>query len=225
MSERCEPKSQYVTVDAARQLYQSGDAAHDFDHVWRVTQLAVQLAAAEGADVEVVTVAALLHDVPVEHEAFRRQHAVAVRRAHHLAAAAFARDYLLKCDMPEPQIANVVHAIEAHRFRDQSIQPESLEAQCLYDADKLDSMGAIGVARAFAYAGSHNSRLYTTAWRDVPPATAKPAGTNYTPVHEFVYKLQRLLETLHTATARQIGQQRHKFMLKFFEQLDAEMRL
>lgn len=234
MNEQHVPNSQYLTVDAARQLYQTGDAAHDFDHVWRVTRLAVQLAAAEGADAEVVTVAALLHDVPVEHEAFRRQHAIeafrrqhatAVRRAHHLAAAAFARDYLMERGMPEVQVANVVHAIEAHRFRDQSIQPESLEAQCLYDADKLDSMGAIGVARAFAYAGSHDSRLYTTAWRAVPPAAAKPTGSDYTPVHEFVYKLQQLLTTLHTATARQIGQQRHQFMVEFFEQLDAEMRL
>ena len=213
----------FLPLDVARQLYFAGDAAHDFDHVLRVTRLACQLAIAEGADQDVVQVAALLHDVPIAEET--ATDAQQVRRVHHLAAADFARRYLLEHNMPIAQVDNVVHAIEAHRFRDQSIQPQTLEAQCLYDADKLDSMGAIGVARAFAYAGSHETRLWTTPWRTVPPITEKPTGADYTPVHEFVYKLRRLLATLHTETARQIGQQRHQFMQDFFEQLDAEIRL
>jgi uncharacterized protein len=122
------------------------------------------------------------------------------------------------------RIENVVHCIAAHRFRDQSLQPQTLEAQCLYDADKLDSIGAIGVARAFAFAGAHGNRLWTEPYGATPPAEAKPSGADYTPVHEFVYKLQRLLATLHTPTARQIGEERHAFMVTFHEQLDAEMR-
>lgn len=215
-------ESAYLPLDVARQLYQTGDAAHDFDHVWRVTCLAVHLAEAEGADTGVVQIAALLHDVPVEPDA--QSNATAIRRAHHLLAADFARQLLTERGMPTAQIDNVVHAIEAHRFRDQSIQPQTLEAQCLYDADKLDSMGAIGVARAYAYAGSHDNRLWTMSVSTVLSAQ-KPTGDDYTPTHEFVYKLQKLFDTLHTTTARQIGQQRHQVMMQFFEQLDVEMRL
>ncbi|MCE7984547.1 MAG: HD domain-containing protein [Caldilinea sp. CFX5] len=214
--------SVFLSESQAKQLYQQGDAAHDFDHVQRVAHLAVQIARAEGADEEVVLLAALLHDVPAALHA-TVLHSTA-RAAHHLAAADFARQYLTQRGMASKRIENVVHCIAAHRFRDQSLQPQTLEAQCLYDADKLDSIGAIGVARAFAFAGAHGNRLWTAPSSAAPPATAKPGGSDYTPVHEFVYKLQRLLATLHTPTARQIGEQRHAFMVTFYEQLDAEMR-
>lgn len=217
MNERLQVDSAYLSERQARQLYQQGDAAHDFDHVQRVAHLAVQIAHAEGADVEVVLLAALLHDVPVDHHA-------AARTAHHHAAADFARQYLTQRGMTSKRIDNIVHCIAAHRFRDQSLQPQTLEAQCLYDADKLDSIGAIGVARAFAFAGAYGERLWTEPASAAPPVTAKPEGADYTPVHEFVYKLQRLLATLHTPTGRQIGEQRHAFMVAFYEQLDAEMR-
>lgn len=201
-------------------LYATGDAAHDFDHVRRVTRLATRIAEAEGADVEVVRAAALLHDVPV---------AEGTRQAHHLAAADFARAYLLDRWGDDgttlARVDNVVHAIQAHRFRDQSIQPQTLEAKCLYDADKLDSIGAIGVGRAFAFAGSHNNRLWTQPWRAVPADVDKPDGADYTPVHEYVYKLRRLLSTLHTQTAQSMGARRHAFMEQFFAELDDEMIL
>ncbi len=203
-----------LSDNEARALYTGDDAAHDFDHVLRVTQLGCQIAQAEGADSAVVRLAALLHDVPVN---------VDDRRAHHLAAADFAHHWLTERGMAAERVANVVHCIEAHRFRDQSIQPATLEAQCLYDADKLDSMGAIGIARAFAYAGHHGGRLWTTPVAAAPPFAERPRGADYTPGHEFVYKLQRLLATLHTDTARQIGAERHAFMVTFFNQLDAEM--
>lgn len=214
--------NQIVTTDEARQLYAAGDAAHDFDHVWRVTRLACYLARAEGADEDVVWAAALLHDVPVDadEEGDHQQ----IRRAHHLVAADFARTFLRARKMPAAQVENVAHCIEAHRFREQAVQPATLEARCLYDADKLDSIGAIGVGRAFAYAGGHGSRLWTEPWRAAPPIEQRPTGAEYTPVHEFVYKLQRILDTLHTPTAQQIGRERHQVMINFFEQLDAEMR-
>lgn len=216
----------YLSETEAHQLYTGDDAAHDFDHILRVTRLGAYIAGREGADVEVVRIAALLHDVPVA-ESTHNDAATAgnARRTHHLAAADFARQFLQARGMASEQVANVVHCIEAHRFRDQSIQPTTLEAQCLYDADKLDSIGAIGVARAFAYAGHDGNRLWTEPWPTVAQRTAKPTGADYTPVHEFVYKLQQLLATLHTATAQQIGAERHTFMVAFFSQLDAEMEI
>lgn len=218
----------FLTDDEARALYRddtndaaanSSDAAHDFDHVWRVTQMAMRLARDEGADVTVVRLAALLHDVPVPEDATATNR----RGTHHLAAADFARELLVSRGMGTEQVANVVHCIEAHRFRDQTRQPQSIEAQCLYDADKLDSIGAIGVARAFAFAGAYHERLWTEPWTSVPADDAKPTGADYTPVHEYVYKLRRILATLHTASARRIGAERHRYMLAFFDRLDAEM--
>ena len=197
-----------------RQLYAAGDAAHDFDHMLRVTQLGIRIAQAEGADVEIVRAAALLHDIPV---------AGSVRSAHHVAAADYAADLLLAAGMDASRIDQVVHCIQAHRYRDRAIRPQTLEAKCLYDADKLDSIGAIGVARAFSHAGSHNCRLWNQPVEEAPPDDAQPSGPEYTPVHEYVYKLRRILATLYTATARKIGAQRHEFMSRFYEQLDAEM--
>jgi uncharacterized protein len=204
----------WLSDDEARRLYAAGDAAHDFDHVLRVTHLAVYIAQAEGANVALVRLAALLHDVPTLD---------AARHDHHRAAAEFARRWLSERGLGTEAVAAVVHAIEAHRFRDRSVRPATLEAQCLYDADKLDSIGAIGIARAFAYAGAHGNRLWSEAWRATPPADAKPTGADYTPVHEYVYKLRQLLPTLHTETARRLGAERHAFMQLFFDRLDAEM--
>lgn len=214
----------WLTVADARSLYAEGDAAHDFDHVLRVTHLATQIAAAEGADVTVVRLAALLHDLPPTLAADADH-----RAAHHLRAAAAARQLLTARGADADLIAQVAHCIEAHRFRDQRIQPQTLEAQCLYDADKLDAMGAIGVARAFAYAGAHGSRLWVRPATDMMDDNAEakaddaPAQADYTPVHEYVFKLRRLFATLHTATARTIAAERHAAMTAFFQQLDAEM--
>jgi len=205
---------EFLSEKAARRLYDEGDAAHDFDHVLRVMRLAVRIAEAEGADVTVVRLAALLHDVPVEAQG---------RAGHHLAAARFAGELLAARGLGTERTANVVHSIEAHRFRDRSIQPQTLEAKCLYDADKLDSIGAIGVGRAFAYAGSHGSRLWRETSEQAAAAVQAPAGAEYTPVHEYVHKLRRVLETLHTETAREIGRERHAFMQRFYARLDAEM--
>jgi uncharacterized protein len=223
----------FLTEEEARALYTAGDAAHDFDHVLRVTRMAVRIAAAEGADVAVVRLAALLHDAPTpgaqtSSSALSSEQtetsALQVRASHHLAAAAFAGQLLHKRGLETERVANVVHCIAAHRFRDRTVTPSTLEARCLYDADKLDSIGAIGVSRAFAYGGSHGSRLWSEPWRDAPPDDAKPQGSDYTPVHEFVYKLQRLQGTLYTATARTVAAQRHQFMHLFYDQLDAEMQ-
>jgi uncharacterized protein len=210
--------STYLTDVQAFDLYAgsgaSPDAAHDFDHVRRVTHLAIHIAEAEHADVEVVCLAALLHDVPTP---------ATQRQSHHRAAADYARQLLTERGLAPNRVANVVHCIEAHRFRDRSVTPATIEAKCLYDADKLDSIGAIGVARAFAFAGAHASRLWSEPWPSAPPDAAKPTGPNYTPVHEFVYKLQRIAGTLYTESAQHIAADRHRFMCTFFDQLDAEM--
>lgn len=199
-------------IDEIAALYQAGDSSHDFDHVLRVRDLALHIASAEDADKMVVEAAALLHDVPLPDHG---------RSKHHLASAEYAGRFLMQKGMDPQRVQNVVHAISAHRFRDQSIQPQTLEAKVLYDADKLDSIGAIGVARAFAFAGRFGERLWNQPWRAAPDEP--PVGADYTPVHEFVYKLRKILPSLHTESARAIGYERHRFMTDFFDGLDAEM--
>ena len=205
-----------ITIQLARTLYENADSAHAFDHVLRVMRLAVHLAEAEGADVAIVRTAALLHDVADE------------RRDHHLAGAQQARELL--ADMPPPFVDAVVHCIEAHRFS-QPPEPVTLEAKCLNDADKLDAIGAIGVARVFAYAAAHGNRLWTHPLpeleRIIGPdrmAYRQRHGGNrdYTPGHELLCKLEGLADNMYTATARDLAQERRRFMLAFFQRLDEE---
>jgi uncharacterized protein len=223
------PARDLLTVEEARALYAVGgggalDAAHDFDHVLRVAALAEQIARAEGADVDIVRLAALLHDLPAAPGGdLPGAPGGDGRTSHHLAAAERARGLLAARGLQPERIEAVVHCIQAHRYRDRSVQPQTLEARCLYDADKLDAMGAIGVARACAFAGAHGSRLWVVGV-DEAAALPAPQGRDYTPVHEYVFKLRRLLGTLHTPSARRIGEERHAFMVAFFERLDVEMR-
>ena len=197
-----------ISVEAARGLYQGSDAAHAFDHVLRVLALAERIAAEEGADLEIVRTATLLHDV-ARNEA-----------DHHLRGAERAR--ILLGDHPAERVDAVCHAIEAHRFR-RGPAPETVEARCLFDADKLDAIGAIGVARAVAYGAAHGHRLWAQPLEAIDPAAPPPGGIDYTPGHEFVYKLARLQDLLTTPAARRIAAGRHQVMVAFFERLDAEV--
>lgn len=201
-----------ITIEEARRYYQGHDAAHDFDHVLRVLALAERIAWAEGADVAVVRAAALLHDVGrAEQECTGRSHAeLGAERAREILA-----------HHPPEKVKVVCHAIAAHRFRE-PVPPQTLEAKVLYDADKLDAIGAVGVARAYLLAGVLGQRLWGEApvgyqaWDELPK--------EHTPVHEFVFKLSKLKDTLHTDTARRIGEERHAYMAAFFQRLRREVR-
>ncbi len=205
-----------ISVAEARRLYESADAVHDFDHVLRVLMLAERIASAEDADLRIVRTAALLHDVGrLETEAAGMDHAAA--------AAERAREIL--ADRPPLTVEAVCHAIAAHRFRTEP-QPVTLEAQVLFDADKLDAIGAVGIARAFAYGGAHGQRLWAAMesvdlerWQ----AEGDDPGT-HTPVHEFVVKLCRIRDLLYTPTGRLIAASRHDYMVSFFERLGHEIR-
>ena len=202
-----------ITLEGARRLYDGADAAHDFDHVLRVLALAERIAQAEGADVEIVRAAALLHDVA-------RAETAGTGECHAQAGAERAREVL--CGHPPGRVEAVAHAIAAHRFRG-SLAPATLEAQVLFDADKLDAIGAVGIARAYAVGGQRNSRL----WADVSPDYTEGDLSNerdHTAVHEFVFKLSRLTDGMHTETGRAIAQERHAYMVAFFQRLDQEVR-
>ncbi len=205
-----------LTIEKARALYAEADSVHDFDHILRVLRLAERIGRAEGADMSVVRTAALLHD-------WGRAQAQAQGADHSKVAADFARDFLSNEDAAWTEA--VVHAISAHRFRTRP-EPATLEAQVLFDADKLDAIGAIGVARAFAYGGAHGQRLWAPQ-ESVDLARWQVEGDDpdgHTPVHEFVVKLSRIKERLFTETGRAIAEDRHRYMAQFYVRLDAEVR-
>ncbi|MGC9398952.1 MAG: HD domain-containing protein [Anaerolineae bacterium] len=205
-----------LTIETARALYEEGDSVHDFDHILRVLRLAERIGQAEGAEMSVVRTATLLHD-------WGRVHARTSGADHAQVAASFAREFL--DGEPSAWVEAVVHAIAAHRFRTSPV-PATLEAQVLFDADKLDAIGAIGVARAFAYGGAQGQRLWAPL-ESVDVERWQIAGDNpaaHTPVHEFVVKLRRIKGRLFTETGRALAEERHRYMVQFYRRLEAEVR-
>jgi uncharacterized protein len=201
-----------ITIEKAKQYYQGADAIHDFDHVVRVLALAERLAQEEGADLEIVRAAALLHDVA-------RGQGDRLTTDHAQAGADFARGLL--DGNPLERVEAVAQAIAAHRFRT-GPRPRAIEAKVLHDADKLDAIGAIGVARAFAFGGHEGQRL----WAEVPAGYQESQATRqaHTPVHEYHMKLVRIKERLLTASARRLAEERHAFMVVFFSRLEQEVQ-
>ena len=210
-----------ISIEEAQGHYEEADSAHDFDHVLRVLRLAERIGVAEGADMEVLRTAVLLHDIGRADE-------IRDGVCHAQAGADRARQIL--ADWPSDKLQAVCHAIATHRFRNDAV-PQSLEAKILYDADKLDCIGATGVARAYAIAGLMGQPL----WGEVEPEYVSARwenkvvargdlSSNHTPVHEFAFKLSRIKDTLFTTTAKQIAEKRHHFMAQFFTRLEAEVR-
>lgn len=196
-----------ISVEQAREMYTARDATHDFDHVLRVTEMAVRIAVEEGANVEVVRTAALLHDIGLDNGRVGHEHTSAEQARRILAGH------------PPEKVEAVALAILSHRFRS-GPPPQTLEARCLFDADKLDAIGAIGVARVFAFAGSTGQRL----WAHVPPDYVPSEGNEHTAVHEYVWKLAQIRQRLLTRVGQRIGQERHDYMVAFFERLEREAK-
>jgi len=205
-----------ISIAEAKALYDGAEAVHDFDHVVRVLRLAERIAEAEKADSAIVRTAALLHDMG-------REEAQAAGIDHAVFAATQARQLLM--DFPATRVEAVIHAIAAHRFRTPP-EPGTLEAKVLFDADKLDAIGAIGVARAFAYGGAHRQRLWApVASVDLDRWIAQGDDADrHTPVHEFVVKLSRVKDRLFTDTGRRIAVGRHEVMVAFFARLSKEIQ-
>jgi uncharacterized protein len=204
------------TIEQARHWYQNADAVHDFDHVLRVYRMVERLAQAEGADLEIVRAAALLHD------ARGTMPGADSRTDHHLASAKFAAQVLTDEGWPQGRIAAVQHCIRAHRYRDQSELPQTLEAKILFDADKLDVLGAIGVARVIGYATLAGQPWYSLPSECFLKTGKEETGEPHSAYHEHLFKLRKVGQRMFTATARQIAEERLRYLDEFFERLIAE---
>lgn len=191
----------------------AADGSHDMGHLCRVWRNALAIRAEEGGDARIVAAAVLLHDcVHVEKNAPQRS--LASRLAGERAAA-----ILAGLGWPAEEVADVVHAIEAHSFT-AGIAPRTLEAKIVQDADRLDAIGFVGVARCFYIAGRLGSALYDL---DDPDAAHRPLdGTRFALDH-FPEKLLRLGDGFQTATGRRLAQERMAAMRGFLEGFRAEI--
>lgn len=172
--------------------------SHGFDHTLRVTRLCERLGEDEGADMRVVLPAALLHDIgrPLEEKQ---------GIAHEKAGALIAEEFLRSIGYEEALIPKITHAIRTHRYRSES-RPETLEAMVLSDADKLDAMGAIGIARTFMQAGEQK-------------------GTMSNAIDHIHEKLLKLKGLMYTRGARGIAEERHTVLNDFLMAFEAELHL
>lgn len=195
-------------------IFNSQDSTHDFDHTLRVCNLALHIAKIENADLEIIEVSSLLHDI-ARHEQDKSKWKI----CHAEKWWELARSFLQKRWFEEDFIAKVVHAITCHRFRWKNI-PETLEAKILFDADKLDWIWATWIWRAFLFAWEHHAKLHSNEPNISPEAEYTKEDTAY---REFVVKLSKIKDKLFTTEAKRIAEWRHNFMVEFFDRLNYEI--
>lgn len=206
-----------LTLQGARAWYPENDDVHGFGHIERVYRLCQKIGQAEGADMEILLTAALLHDAQGSHPGANS------RDDHHLRSADFAGGVLSGMGWPADKIAAVQHCIRAHRYRKEDI-PESLEAKVLFDADKLDVIGAVGVVRALAYAFQAGTPAFARPSRQFLEQGKTQEGEPHSAYHEYLFKLKNISTRLITRSARAIAAERQVFLNRFFEQLAGEMQ-
>ncbi len=203
-------------------------SAHDIEHTYRVLKLARLLAKNENANMEIVEIAAILHDIArVREDKDKSGHT-----DHAALGAKMAEKILKELNYPEDTVKGVVHCIETHRFRGEKA-PKTIEAKILFDADKLDALGAVGIARAYIIAGETGEPLYReeTNIKEYKNKNLTEGKSNsrikdlskHSVNIEYEMKFKHLPERLFTENAKQIAKDRLKFMDQFFERLKKEI--
>ncbi len=203
----------------ARERHAGTPPCHDFSHIERVLATAERLAREEQAELFIVQLATLLHDTgrgleprtgpdPDRHEEL---------------SVELARPFLVETGLPAVEIERVLDAILNHRHRRGRV-PDSIEAQCLYDADKLDSLGAVGVARAYLWLGEHGRSVHypRESWAGVD--AANNATENDSLQREWEIKLAGLKDGLYTRSGRSLAQERHERMARFLAEMELEVQ-
>jgi len=199
----------------------SEDAAHDVDHLARVMALAETIQAREGGDLPIVQAAVALHDIGQARE-------LKQGGDHALIGAQLAAELLTGTSFPQASIPTVQQAIREHRMTG-SIVPQTLEGRILYDADKIDCLGAIGIGRLYMITGRYNQKVYSP----VPDDITEPVDPrlirqlrrrpDYSPSIEFQLLFSNMTERMTTETGRELARERFAFMEEFFRRLKQEV--
>jgi uncharacterized protein len=198
----------------AIEFFNESRGSHDWEHTERVYNLCLHIGKEENADLEILKISALLHDIG-RHE----QDKCVGKICHAEKGAVLARELLNEFKLDSEIIEKVVHCIETHRFRGTKI-PISKEAKVLFDADKLDSIGAVGIGRAFLFAGEIGAKLHD---RNVDIEKTESYSKDDTAYREYLVKLKKVKDRMLTKEGKRMAEERHKFMEEFFERLNNEV--
>ena len=202
----------------AETLHEGFAPSHDFSHVARVYTLAERIGTAEGADLFVVRVSALLHDIGRAEEARSGG-----GDRHEELGVEMSKPFLEEMGVSPERTNAILHAIAAHRHRKDN-KPRTLEAKCLYDADKLDSLGAVGIARSYLWLGEHGRSVFyeENEWIDVDPLDNTPKVDSTQ--REWHIKLRHLRDHMYTETGRVIAFERHDRMARIMREIEEEVK-
>ena len=198
----------------AQKYFNGARGSHDWSHVKRVFNLALKIGKKEKANLEILKLAAILHDIGRKH-----QDEVNGKVNHAEMGAKLAREILEKYNFKKGKIEKIIHCIETNRFRG-SKKPATKEAKILFDADKLDAIGATGVGRAFLFAGEVGAKLHN---KDIDLEKTKEYSKEDTAYREFMVKLRKIKDRMFTKEGKRIAKARHKFMVNFFKRLNKEV--
>ena len=190
-------------------LFKNDFSGHDFHHTYRVYKLASRIAELENANIEIVKLAALLHDV----DDIKLSPNTNKNKDN-------TRNFLKENNVDEDTINLICEIISEISYKGKDTTPStSLEGKCVQDADRLDAIGAIGIARAFAYGGNHNRVMYDP---DIKPNLnmneEEYRKSNSTTINHFYEKLFNLTSLMNTSTAKEIAKQREQYMKDYINQ-------
>lgn len=197
-----------------KKALQNRDPAHDFEHIMRVYKNAELIGRKEGADMEILLPAVLLHDLIV----YPKGSAKTSKSADD--SADLAEKWLYGYGYPQNKIEKISYCIRTHSYSKRLV-PLTLEGKILQDADRLDALGAIGIARTFSVGGSENRTFYNPSdpfWR-----SKRELNDREWTLDHFQTKLLKLKKSMHTKTARQIAKERSRFMEVFIRQMQKEL--
>ncbi len=197
----------------AKSFFKGVRGSHGWDHVTRVLALCERIGPPENCDMTVLRLSALLHDIGRD-ECDR----INGKKCHAEVGTKLAGKVLVEEGVSSEVVEQVLHCIASHRFRN-DVAPQSHEARVLYDADKLDSIGAVGVGRAFQFAGEIGAMFHDP---DVNPETTESYGPGDTAYCEYLVKLRHIHGKMLTVTGSKMATARHGFMEEFFERLNRE---
>jgi len=196
------------------QIFESSSGSHDWDHTERVLKNAIHIAKVENADLEILQIAALLHDISRAEDVNSKG-----KICHAEKGAELTRILLSTLDVDKEKIDKIIHCIETHRFRNNK-EPNSKETKILFDADKLDSIGAIGIGRAFVFAGEIGAKVHN---KNVDINKTKEYSTDDTAYREYLVALRKVKDRMLTKEGKTLAEERHNFMTQFFNRINKEV--
>lgn len=212
------------TYELVEKMFSGLGPCHDFYHTKRVIKTAKYLAKKEGADMFVVEMAALLHDIGRIEE---YKHKYQENNLNHAdLSVKNAKPILKNFGLDQKTIDNICHAIIAHRFRNPTESARTIEAKVLRDADKLDSLGAIGIARAFIWLGEYRIGTIYVGKKEYSKFDVNSKDPKHDSLQrEWAIKLSKIKDNMFTKSGRQLAIKRHKLMEKFLKDLEEEIKI